>query len=253
MSKPKLEHSHQPDDIAARLNENNQHSYLRDFVYGATDGIVTTFAIVSGVAGANLGSAVIILLGAANLIADGFSMAASNFLGTKTEEQMRDNARSMEISHIRLDPEGEKEEIRQIFAAKGFEGNDLEQAVDIITSNQEQWLSTMMAEEHGFGTDNPSPSKAAWVTFFAFVVAGVIPLLPFFIGDTSNESQIRFLFLLSTIMTGVAFFLVGASKSFFIQQSWWRAGLETFLVGGIAAAIAYLVGFLLYALLGIKI
>ena len=246
-----LEHSHEPEQIAERLKSATQHSYLRDFVYGATDGIVTTFAIVSGVAGAQLGSNVIILLGAANLFADGFSMAASNYLGTKTDEQVRNRAREMEAAHIRLDPEGEKEEVRQIFAAKGFEGGDLETAVEIITKNKDQWVDTMIVDEHGLSLDGPSPIKAALTTFWAFVAIGLLPLLPFllaalFAGIDKTGSPT--LYLWSTVMTGIAFFLVGAGKSFFVRQSWLRSGMETLLIGSLAAAIAYLIGYALHSL-----
>ena len=251
--KDTLEHSHHPDEIAERLKASTRHSYLRDFVYGATDGVVTTFAIVSGVAGAKLGTDVIILLGAANLVADGFSMAASNYLGTKTDEQVRHKTREMEVSHIEKDPEGEREEIRQIFAAKGFQGEDLEKAVEIITDNQEQWVNTMLVDEHGLTLEGPSPVKAALTTFWAFVAIGLLPLLPFLLSAFSNgiaaESK-QILYLWSTAMTGVAFFLVGAGKSIFVKQSWIRSGMETLIIGSVAASIAYLIGYALHALTG---
>ena len=90
-----LEHSHEPEAIAARVNGRTEHSYLRDFVYGAIDGTVTTFAVVSGVAGAGLNPGIVVVLGLANLIGDGFSMAASNYLGTRTEDQLRQKIRDM--------------------------------------------------------------------------------------------------------------------------------------------------------------
>lgn len=249
-----LEHSHEPQAISERLSENKKHSYLRDFIYGATDGIVTTFAIVTGVAGAKLGHEVIVVLGAANLIADGFSMAASNYLGTRTDEQLRENARQMEISHIRLNPEGEREEIRQIFAAKGFEGEELENAVDVITRNQEQWVNTMLVDEHGLTLEGPSPTIAALTTFWAFVAVGLLPLLPFILfglGNVEAEGAANSsMFVWSSVMTAIAFFLVGASKSFFVSQSWLRSGLETLAIGSGAAAIAYWIGYLLHQMVG---
>ena len=243
-----LEHSHDTADIVERINSKTNHSYLRDFVYGAIDGTVTTFAVVSGVAGAGLDSRIVIILGLANLIGDGFSMAASNYLGTRTDEQLREKARAMEKRHIKEAPEGEREEIRQIFANKGFEGEDLERAVEIITSNEKRWIDAMLVDELGLSLESPSPIKAAATTFVAFCVVGMLPLLAFIYGyfvPTDNNN----LYLLSTIITGFAFFLVGATKSVFVEQRWTWAGLETLTVGGIAAGLAYLVGLMLKGIL----
>lgn len=139
-----LEAQHTPQAIRQRFRYGLKHSYLKDFVYGAVDGTVTTFAVVSSVAGTGLSSGIVIILGVANLLGDGFSMAVSNFLATRSEEQLREKARKMEEKHIAYIPQGEREEIRQIFAAKGFSEKELEKVVDIITSNKKQWVDTML-------------------------------------------------------------------------------------------------------------
>lgn len=244
-----LEHAHDQQSISDRVNGRTQHSYLRDFVYGAIDGTVTTFAVVSGVAGAGLNPEIVVVLGLANLVGDGFSMAASNYLGTKTEQQLREKARAMEQRHIRLVPEGEREEVRQIFAAKGFEGEDLERAVEIITSNESRWIDTMLVDELGLALESPSAFKAAATTFFAFCIVGLLPLLAFIFGFALPANS-SLLFIASTVMTGVAFFFVGAAKSLFVDQKWYWSGLETLCVGAIAAALAFLVGMLLKGTVG---
>src|SRR3990172_7174180 len=133
-----LEHGHHPGEIAKRLEQGPRASYLRDWVYGGIDGTVTTFAIMAGVVGASLSPGVVLILGIANLLADGFSMAAANYTGTKAELDEYAQLRCMEERHVDLAPEGEREEVRQIFQAKGFEGEALEAAVAVITTQRER-------------------------------------------------------------------------------------------------------------------
>lgn len=236
-----LEDDHTPRSVSERLRRAPSPSYLRDFIYGAIDGAVTTFAVVAGSTGASLDDSVVIILGGANLIADGFSMAVSNFLGSRAERQQRERARREEQAHMRLVPEGEREEIRQIFAAKGFTDEDLERVVEVITSDPELWADTMMREELGFGAAERSELHAAAATFVAFVTVGVLPLLVY-VYDLIVAADVEDPFLWSAIMTGVAFATVGGMKSRFVDQSWWRSALETLAVGGLAALLAYVTG-----------
>ncbi len=232
-----LEHEHSKQAIADRLAAGAKHSYLRDFVYGGIDGAVTTFAVAAGSIGANLSPRIVLILGAANLAADGFSMAASNFLGTKAESDELVRIRRIEERHIQADPEGEREEIRQIYAAKGFHGADLERAVELITADKQRWIDTMCAEEYGLPRTVRPPLKAAAATFAAFVVCGLVPLLPFVVGSDYG-------FSLASILTGVVFFIVGSVKARWSTVSWWRSGIESLLIGGVAASLAYVVGML---------
>lgn len=234
---------HTPKAIRRRLAA-DRHGNLRDFIYGAVDGIVTTFAVVAGAAGAGLDERIVVILGVANLFADGFSMAVSNLLGTRAEQQQRDRAIEDERRQIETYPEGEREEIRQIFAAKGLEGEALETVVAAITSDRDLWVHVMVSEELGFGPAESSPIRAAATTFGAFVALGAVPLL-MFVAATVLDLDVEAPFLWSAILAGAAFFAVGTFKSRFVDQAWWRAGLETLALGGAAAGLAYLVGVLL--------
>lgn len=238
---PPLEHDHSPTAIARRLAEGPTISYLRDWIYGAIDGVVTTFAVVAGATGAELSPRVVIILGLANLFADGFSMAAANFTGTRAEMEAYDQLREMERRHIALEPDGEREEIRQIYARKGFRGDALSQIVRLITARDETWIDTMMGEEHGMSPVQRSALRAAAVTMLGFVVAGALPLIPFVLGMPRSEET-------ATVVTALTFFLIGSAKSRWSQRSWWRSGGETLLIGMLAASVAYFVGWFLNGL-----
>jgi VIT1/CCC1 family predicted Fe2+/Mn2+ transporter len=239
-----LGREHTPARVRARLRSPPPASHLRDFVYGAIDGTVTTFAVVAGVAGAGLSASVVIILGVANLIADGFSMAVSNYLGTRTEQQQRERARRDEERHIALVPEGEQEEVRQIFASKGFAAADLDRVVEVITADRQVWLDTMMTEELGYGPGDAQPLRAAAATFAAFVALGFLPLA-IFVLDAVLPGDIGAPFAWSAAMTAGGFFAIGGMKARFVDQRPWRSGLETTLIGGAAALLAFGVGVLL--------
>ncbi len=237
-----LEHEHTKEAIQMRISS-VKHSYVRDWIYGGIDGAVTTFAVVSGVAGAELSPLIVLILGFANLVADGFSMAASNFLGTRAELDDFRRLEKIEYRHIEEFPEGEREEVRQIYRDKGFAGEELERAVDLITADKDRWVKTMLAEEYGLPAEIRSPWKAAFATFSAFIICGIVPLIPYLF-DIKNS------FGISSALTGATFFLIGSLKSRWSTASWFRSGTETFLVGALAAILAYAVGVLLKGIAG---
>ncbi len=236
----RLVREHEPRAVAARLSNATRHSYLGDFVLGAVDGAVTTFAIVAGVAGAEQSSGVALVLGVANLLADGFSMAVGNYLSTQSERQLLDEVRRRELDHIDRFPAGEREEIRQIFAAKGFDGDLLEQIVETITEDRSRWVDTMITEEHGLPLETPSPLRAGLATFTSFVVAGVVPLIPF--GWAVMQGRAGQEFFYSVIATAITFFGIGWFKGRVVKRPKLVSALETLAIGGAAASVAYFVG-----------
>jgi vacuolar iron transporter family protein len=239
----KLEHSHLPADIASRLATGPHASYLRDWIYGGIDGAVTTFAIVAGSTGADLSSRVILILGIANLLADGFSMAAANYSGSKSEIEDFSRLKAIEEKHIAVAPEGEREEIRQIFTARGYKGDDLEAMVRLVTSNKITWIETMMQAEYGMYDAPHTPHRAALYTFAAFVLFGSIPLLPFLFPVPASAAT-------ATGLTALAFFAIGSFRARWSQRHWFSCGFETMAIGMLAAGIAYLAGYGLQTLIG---
>lgn len=237
-----FDHEHSVSAIHSRLST-VRHNYVRDWIYGGIDGAVTTFAVVSGVAGAELSATIVLILGFANLIADGFSMAASNFLGTRAELEDYQRLKKIEYRHVEQFPEGEREEIRQIYKKKGFTGEELEKAVGLITADKDRWVQAMLTEEYGLPAEIRSPWKAALSTFSAFIICGLVPLISYLF-TAANA------FLISSVLTGITFFLIGSVKSRWSTSSWLRSGAETFIVGSLAAALAYAVGVLLKDLAG---
>jgi VIT1/CCC1 family predicted Fe2+/Mn2+ transporter len=234
-------HAHTREAIRRRLAEAHRPSYLRDWVYGGIDGAVTTFAVVSGVAGAQLSPNIVIVIGLANILADGFSMAASNYSATKTEVDDRQRLRDVERNHIALFPEGEREEVRQILAGKGLGGAALEEAVRAITANEETWINTMLVDEYGLAPSVRSPLQAGAHTFLAFMLCGTVPLLPFLLGLATP-------LLWASVLTATVFFAIGSAKSLWSLDHWTKSGMETVAIGLGAASMAYLVGHLLRGL-----
>lgn len=222
------------------LHQLHHGTYIGDFVYGANDGIVTTFAVVAGSAGALLSPGIIIILGLASLLADGFSMGSSNFLSLRARKDFVRMQRRREEWEVENFPEVEKDEIREILRQWGATEGSMEPMVSAITRDKEKWIDFMMKEELDLQEDEAaSPMRHGVATFGAFILAGFLPLLPYFIeGDPRQQ------FLISGILAAITFFVVGAARTLVGESRAIRGGLEMLLVGGIAAAVAYTIGWL---------
>ncbi|MDX1440853.1 MAG: VIT1/CCC1 transporter family protein [Nitrosopumilaceae archaeon] len=216
--------------------------HFDDFIYGSIDGAVTTFAIVAGVVGASLSPGIILILGFANLFADGFSMAAANYQASKAKNEYIEMKRKQEEWEIDNLEEQEKEEIRDIYTKKGFKDELLEEIVRIITSRRKVWVDTMMKEELGLIEDEKRPLDSSFSTFVGFNVIGIIPLIPFMIFIALGIDPNSEAFFYSTIFVISAFFIVGIIKGKIVRKNKLRSGFYTILIGGGAALVAYFVG-----------
>lgn len=226
---------HQESKYFKKLQE-----YLGEFVYGGIDGAVTTFAVVAGGFGADLDSGIIIILGFANLLADGFSMSVGAYLSSKSNQENYKKHEAIEYWEIENLPDVERQEIKEIYEAKGFEGELLEKVVDQITSNKDLWVAEMMKDELNLMEESKSPFKIGLATFISFILVGFIPLLVY-LWTFFNPSSIN-IFFWTSILTGIAFIIVGWLKSIVNQTSSIKSILETLALGVLAAVVAYYVG-----------
>ncbi|MBI2051356.1 VIT1/CCC1 transporter family protein [Candidatus Roizmanbacteria bacterium] len=217
-------------------------TYLKEIVYGGTDGIVTTFAVVGGFAGAqstvsSFPILVVLLFGLANLFADGTSMGLSNFLSLRSEQDVYNAERKKELYEIKTHPKAEEEETIEILMDRGFSKKQAEQITKIYATNEKYWTDFMMNYE----LELPNPTKenpylTGLVTFSSFIAFGFIPLIPYvFLRGVP-------LFTLSAGFTSLALLLLGSLRWKVTKESPFRSIGEILFLGGVSASIAYLVG-----------
>lgn len=226
---------------AEEEHRREQGRYVKSLVYGGLDGIITTFAVVAGVAGASLSASVVLILGLANLIADGLSMAIGDYLSTKAENEYARAERERERWEVEHYPEGERREMIELYIGKGIGREDAETVTAILSKHRDAWVSIMMVEELGIVESEESPLRNALVTFGSFAVFGFVPLLAYvvfrFFPGLQGQS-----FWVSSALTGLTLFTLGALKVRITNRNWLASGLEMLLVGGLAAAAAYGIG-----------
>lgn len=223
--------------------------YIGEIVYGANDGIITTFAVVSGAAGAMLSSGVIIILGLANLIADGISMGMSNYLALKSRQDFERGERATEEMEVEKFPEREREEVRAVFRKWGMDSRQAHEATEVIARDKKRWIDFMMIEELGIIEENVNNiGKRGLITSFSFFIAGALPLVPYIFGVSAVYQ-----FPVSIIATAIALFLVGAARTYVTKIHWLKSGLQMLAVGGLASIAAYAVGAIIKSVFGLVI
>lgn len=239
--------AHRARVIASSANEQHGGSssqYIGSMVYGGLDGVVTTFAAISGVAGAALGANIILIMGLANLLADGVSMAVGGYLAVKSEQEYYSKEYERENWEVEHFPQGEKDELSEIFQKQGYHKEDSDKMIEILSTNKKSWVDQMMLLELGLVKSDKKPVVSGVVTFIAFQLAGAIPLLGYLLtnarGATGQTS-----FLVSALVAGITLFVLGSAKSKVTGINPIRSGFEMLIVGGLAAGVAYFVGLFL--------
>ena len=239
-----LAHTHKVITQADEEHGGTGSQYLGEMVYGGLDGIITTFAVVSGVAGAQLGTPIILILGLANLFADGFSMATGAYLSTKSEQEYYRKEWEREAWEVEHFPDGERAELFEVYRQRGYAENEARQLVEIQSSEPNRWVKAMMIDELGMMEDQSKPFVNGLVTFAAFVLAGAVPLLIYLLGLVFPV-PLQVAFPAAIVLSGLALFGLGAAKVRVTKLNPIRSGLEMLIVGGLAAGVAYAVGALL--------
>ena len=225
----------------------NFRNYLGPFVYGGIDGTVTTFAVVAGAVGANLASEIILILGFANLLADGFAMSIGAFLSKKSELENYNNRRKIEDQKIEEIQYPNVEDVRQFYRDKGFKGELLEEVVAVIIKDKNSRLDISEQVTPIFMSSQNSPISIGAVTFISFVLIGLIPLLAYILAYFNIFQFDPFLY--STVLTAGAFIFIGYLKSSVTQSNKMRGIAETLILGMLAALVSYFVGDILEHLL----
>lgn len=221
----------EPRHIEPHLKES---SSIRDFVFGFGDGVNTSLGIAAGVGGADASSNIIILAALVAMFTGAKAMAVQNYLAVKSHRELLKSEIDREIWEIENKPEDERQEIEDIYKAKGFSGKDLEMIVNKITSDKKVWLDTMLNEELNLNLEIVGhPLKSALRMFGSFLVGGILPIIPFFFAEGYVPLFIAIGISLSTS------FVVGAVKSKMAQTSIIKGGIE---MAGLGTGIA-LIGF----------
>ena len=219
--------------------------FIKSFVLGGLDGIVTTFAVVSGATGGGLGIDVILVLGFSNILADALSMGVGDALSNKAEQEYILAERDRETWEMQHYPEGEIQEMIEIFTKKGMTQEDAEMVMRKYAEYPDLFVEFMMNFELDLQVPNQDdpPWKHGLVTFCSFIFFGLFPLLGYAIlySAAINEQD---LFIISCNVSALMFFILGAIKTKFSQKIWYYGGLEILVMGSCTAAVAFLVGFL---------
>lgn len=215
---------------------------IRQVTFGMNDGVVSVFALLAGIAGANQSVSTILVTLIAATAAGALSMAAGEYISSKSESDFFNHEIEQERLEIKLCPEIEREEIRQIYLKKGFSGDLLEQVVDTICKDPDLWVQEMVVDELGVTEiEHESSFKTPLVIFVAFCIGASFPTLPYVILAPMDVDP-QLIFNIATAVTIAGLFLAGAMKKFVTGVNWFKSGMEMVLVGAFAFGISYLIG-----------
>jgi VIT1/CCC1 family predicted Fe2+/Mn2+ transporter len=221
--------------VEPHIKESN---YIRDLVFGFGDGVNTSLGIVAGVGGAIIAADVVILAALIGM----FTGAKANYLALKSQREILESEIKREEYEMQTIPQKEREEIEEIYRAKGFEGEELNSVVGKITSNKDVWLKTMLTEELGLNLEIlGNPLKGALVMFGSFLLGGILPIIPYFAVKAGLISSIAAI-VIAIVISVTSSFIVGAIKGRMAKKSWIKGGIEMAGLGTGIALVGYGIG-----------
>jgi VIT1/CCC1 family predicted Fe2+/Mn2+ transporter len=208
---------------------------VRDIVIGMSDGLTVPFALAAGLSGAVNDSFVVLVAGVAEMAAGSLAMGLGGYLAARSEADSYSSELARERAEVRDAPDIETEEVRDIFRGYGLQGDALDAAVEAVRSSPEGWVRFMMREELGLEEPDPKRAPRSAVTIgLSYIAGGILPLSPYALGLPLNVA-----FLLSVCITLLALLAFGAAKARFTGVPMLRGAIQTAVVGGVAAAVAY--------------
>jgi VIT1/CCC1 family predicted Fe2+/Mn2+ transporter len=212
-------------------------SWVRDVMLGLNDGLVASFAVTSGVAGAFTTGNVAVMAGLSEMLGGAVAMGLAAFISARSQIEFYQSEIARERQEIKQWPERERDEISQIYRKKGFSGALLDQIVAHITADPERWSNVMMREELGFNEESfDRPMRSAMAVGSSYLFGAFMPVWPYiFFVPTEG-------IVVSAVSTIVVLFAVGALKTIITSRSWWRSGLESMATGIAAAGVTYAAG-----------
>ncbi len=225
-----------PAGYEPHIGESRQ--YWRDIILGVNDGLVSMFLLVVGVAAGGLATGQVLLTGIAGAVAGGVSMAAGEYLATKSQDEVLTAELALERTHIARFRDAEFEQLRGFFADMGVRPEDLDGVMSAFADNDEALLGAMAALEFGFvDTERRSPYRAMFASGVLFMVGSLPSVVPFAIFDTVAQATV-----VATVGTMIGLFMVGVIKANVSKTSRLRSGLENLVIAGLGGVVAWLIG-----------
>mmetsp|Transcript_24832 Transcript_24832/g.51620 ORF Transcript_24832/g.51620 Transcript_24832/m.51620 type:complete len:286 (-) Transcript_24832:97-954(-) len=244
-----VEASRQYHEIKSASEDGHQREggLVKPVIFGGLDGILTSFAIVAGAAGGNLSAEVVLILGFSNIFADALSMGVGEFLSSKANNEWILSERRREEWELENYPEGEIKEMIEIYEEKGMTPEDAKLVIETMAKYKDFFVDVMMSQELELQVPEENhvveSMKEGVVMFCAFAFFGALPLLGYVIFPSLFPGlSSDYLFLSACVVTGVVLFLMGCIKSFFTSQQALQSGMETLLLGGACATVAFTIG-----------